>query len=95
MEKGGQKGNLFILSKKKHCYHIKNCLTMIEGDVLQCNSINLRFLVGAMECTGTLPQEKDTQCFVRDLVNSEEAASVCEVSEVIGKIVRQEQYKGE
>lgn len=35
----------------------------IERDVSRSNSINLRFLLGAMESTGKMSQDKNTQCF--------------------------------
>ena len=36
-------------------------IAMMECDISKSNSINLRFLLGAMESTGKMPQDKNMQ----------------------------------
>ena len=54
---------------------------MIERDVSKSNLIHLQFLLGAMESTGKMPKDKNTQCFLRDPVNIKEVASAHTLSE--------------
>ena len=51
---------------------------MIERDIAKSNSINLRFLLGAMETTRKMSQ--DAMC-VRDPVNIKDVASAHTLSE--------------